>query len=100
MGRKLLVNGTVYDGKGNEPVAADILIQDDRIAAIGENLDRDGADEVFDVSGLTVTPGFVDMHRHCDKSPFETAKGENTYGKVMLRQGITTTATGNCGISM
>lgn len=100
MGRKLLVNGTVYDGKGNEPVVADILIQDDKIAAIGENLDRDGADEVFDVSGLTVTPGFVDMHRHCDKSPFETAEGENTYGKVMLRQGITTTATGNCGISM
>lgn len=100
MGRILLVNGTVFDGKGNEPVSADILIEDDKIAEIGTNLERTGAEEIFDVAGLVVTPGFVDMHRHCDKSPFETVKGENTYGKVLLRQGITTVATGNCGISM
>ena len=100
MGRKLLVNGTVFDGKGNEPVFADLLIQDDRIAEIGKNLDKSGVDEIFDVSGLAVTPGFVDMHRHCDKSPFEPVTGEHTYGRVMLRQGITTVATGNCGISM
>lgn len=85
MGRILLVNGTVFDGKGNEPVSADILIEDDKIAEIGTNLERTGAEEIFDVVGLVVTPGFVDMHRHCDKSPFETVKGENTYGKEIGR---------------
>lgn len=57
-------------------------------------------EEVFDVSGLVVTPGFVDMHRHCDKSLFEYAKGGREYGRALLRQGITTVVTGNCGISM
>lgn len=98
MGKKLLVNGSVLDGKGNDPVSADILIQNDKIARIGRGLTR--TEEVFDASGLMITPGFVDMHRHCDKSPFEHRSGKDTYGKVMLRQGITTAATGNCGISM
>lgn len=100
MEKKLLVNGSVLDGKGNEPITADILIQGNRIGAIGENLDRMGVEEVFDASGLVITPGFVDMHRHCDKSPFEAVIGEGSYGKVLLRQGITTVVTGNCGISM
>lgn len=100
MGKILLANGYVYDGKGSQPIAADILIDGDKIAEIGEKLDRTGAEEVIDVSGLAVTPGFVDMHRHCDKSPFEAQRGIGNYGKVILRQGITTVGTGNCGISM
>lgn len=94
--KKLLVNGCVYDGRGQEAVYADILIENDRIAKIGKNLDTSLADYIYDADGKAVVPGFVDMHRHCDKSPFENGR----YGDVLLRQGITTVATGNCGISM
>lgn len=100
MNKKIIVNGRVLDGRGTEAILADILIEDDKIAGIGKDLERTGEEEIFDASGLVVTPGFVDMHRHCDKSPFERAGKGNSYGSVMLRQGITTVITGNCGISM
>lgn len=100
MNKKIIVNGRVLDGRGTKPVLADILIEDDKIVDIGKGLERTGEEEIFDASGLVVTPGFVDMHRHCDKNPFERMGKGNTYGSVMLRQGITTVITGNCGISM
>jgi hypothetical protein len=45
---------------------ADILVQNNRIAAVGPSGSLDvpaGADEI-DISGKTVTPGFVDTHAH------------------------------------
>lgn len=100
MREKLIVNGTIYDGEGNPPFLGDIRICDDKIAEIGVCLKRSGEEEIFDAAGLIVTPGFIDMHRHCDKKPFEKEAFGDPYGEVMLHQGITTTVTGNCGISM
>lgn len=42
-------------------VAADLLIADGRIAAIGERLD---AAEQIDLAGTTLLPGFIDVHIH------------------------------------
>jgi len=41
----------------------DVLIEDDKIVAVGKNLESEGA-EVIDVSGKVVVPGFVDPHTH------------------------------------
>ncbi|MCH8219217.1 MAG: amidohydrolase family protein, partial [Planctomycetes bacterium] len=41
----------------------DVAIKGDRIAAIGD-LSGDTAGKVIDASGLTVTPGFIDVHSH------------------------------------
>jgi cytosine/adenosine deaminase-related metal-dependent hydrolase len=41
----------------------DVLIHGDRIVAIGNDLEADGA-EVIDASDMIVMPGFVDSHRH------------------------------------
>jgi cytosine/adenosine deaminase-related metal-dependent hydrolase len=41
---------------------ADVLIEDDKIAAIQPSIEADA--EVVDVSGRIVIPGFVDTHRH------------------------------------
>lgn len=42
---------------------ADLLVEGEIIAAIGSDLNRDGA-VVVEASGTVLTPGFVDTHRH------------------------------------
>lgn len=58
--------GTLVTGDLNAPIAeADsILVNDDRIAAIGQDLDHQDADRIIDVGGATVGPGLVDSHCH------------------------------------
>ena len=64
-GRKLIRGGSVLslDPKVGDFSAGDVLIEGDRIAAVGPELAVDGA-EVLDASGMIVMPGFVDTHRH------------------------------------
>ncbi|HEX9864835.1 MAG TPA: amidohydrolase family protein [Acidimicrobiia bacterium] len=64
-GRKLFRGGIVLslDPVVGDFANADVLIDGDRIAAVGPNLAVNGA-EVIDASGMIVMPGFVDSHRH------------------------------------
>ncbi|HWW44206.1 MAG TPA: amidohydrolase, partial [Acidimicrobiia bacterium] len=55
--------GTVIDGTGAPGVRADVAIDGDRIAEIGDRLT--GRREL-DASGHVVTPGFIDIHTHYD----------------------------------
>ena len=82
----VLAGGTVVDGLGNPAYSADVGIGGDRIVAIV----RDGippgtAAVTVDVSGLVVSPGFIDNHAHVqvtiDKFPLAVN---------FIRQGITT----------
>jgi N-acyl-D-amino-acid deacylase len=59
-----LRNGTIYDGTGESGVRGNVVVDGDRIAAIGPDAGELG--EVIDVDGLAVSPGFIDMHSHCD----------------------------------
>jgi N-acyl-D-amino-acid deacylase len=56
----ILRGGTVYDGSGAEPFVADVAINGDRIATIGNLSDAVG-DHDIDVAGLAVSPGFINM---------------------------------------
>lgn len=66
--RVLLRGGRVLScsGDANErPVAADVLLEGDRIAAVGPALDVDlAAARVVDLRGSTVLPGLCDAHTH------------------------------------
>ncbi|MBN2051631.1 MAG: amidohydrolase family protein, partial [Spirochaetales bacterium] len=92
----LLKNGRLIDGTGEPGYKADLLIENRRIAAVGR-IEEHLADQVIDVSGKCVAPGFIDSHSHndwfaprTDRTPFFTPFAE---------QGITTQVTGNCGFS-
>ena len=64
-GRKLIKGGTVLtlDASIGDFATGDVLIEDDRIVAVGPNLEAADA-EVIDAAGMIVMPGFVDTHRH------------------------------------
>ena len=48
---------------------ADILIEGDKIAAVGENLAASAGANVIDARDRIVMPGFVDTHRHTWQTP-------------------------------
>lgn len=56
----IIQNGTVYDGLGGKPQRADVAINGDTIAAIGD-LSIDTGKKVVDANGQAVSPGFINM---------------------------------------
>ena len=70
----LLKNAHVVDPSVELDGRVDVLVEDDKIAAVGENLSHEGA-EVIDLSGKYLVPGLVDMHVHLREPGFE-AKGD------------------------
>jgi len=56
--------GNVHNAIEEEPFRADILIEDGKIAAIGEDLEVPQGTAVIDASGKEVYPGFVEAHAH------------------------------------
>jgi N-acyl-D-amino-acid deacylase len=56
----IIRNGLVYDGLGDQPIKADVAINADTIAAIGD-LEVDNGKQEFDANGLAVSPGFINM---------------------------------------
>ena len=93
--RLILAGGLLVDGSGAAPVRADLMIDGNRIAAIGNRHEMPADVPVHDVTGCIVAPGFIDSHTHDDGyllvHPDMTPK---------VSQGITTVVTGNCGISL
>ncbi len=66
----LIRGGRILDPANDRDQVADLLIRDGRIAGIGEGLDAGDA-EVFDATGLVVTPGLIDLHVHFRTPGFE-----------------------------
>ena len=88
-------DGLIYDGSLRPPTRGDVLIESDKILAVGADCAGAAADREIDAHGRIVCPAFVDIHRHLDIRPFMGWTGETE-----LRQGIATTVVGNCGISL
>ncbi len=89
----LIRNGQVVDGTGSAPRRADVGINGERIAAVGELGEAEGYDEI-DAAGRLITPGFIDAHAHSDVGLYLNPVCETQVG-----QGITTEVMGNCGYS-
>lgn len=87
----VIKNGLIVDGTGEPAYTGDIAIRETRIAQIG-NIKASRAAETIEASGLVVTPGFIDVHTHCDRAIKRIPTVDN-----YLLQGVTTVIGGNCG---
>jgi N-acyl-D-amino-acid deacylase len=88
----LIRGGTVVDGTGAEPRRADVAVSGDRIVAVGSEIQGEAL-ETIDATGLTVTPGFIDVHTHYDGQVFWDPSLE-----LSAAHGVTTVFLGNCGV--
>jgi imidazolonepropionase-like amidohydrolase len=95
--------GRLIDGRGGAPVRdAVILIQGDRITAVGPGLAIPAGAEVVDLSKKTVLPGLIDCHTHITnqsgnyyedlfrRSPIDAAVVAHVYARRTLEAGFTT----------
>lgn len=83
----------IVDGSGNPWYQADIGTKGDTIAAIGI-LENVPAKLTIEAAGLTVAPGFIDIHTHARRGIFQDPTAQN-----YIRQGVTTLIEGNDGSS-
>ncbi len=90
----LLRSAIIFDGTGGARHRGDVAVKEGRIAAVGQ-LDTADADEVIELRGRAIAPGFIDVHTHDDRlllaDPSMAPKAS---------QGVTTVIVGNCGISL
>ena len=87
--KKLLKGGVIVGASGCRK--ADLLIDGERIEAVGEALSCPEA-EVIDVRGKLLFPGFLDAHTHFDLEVCNTVTADDFYtgGRSALRGGTTT----------
>jgi dihydropyrimidinase len=74
--KTLIQNGTLVTAEAT--FAADLLVENDKIAGIGHALPTQGVDRVIDASGKLVIPGGIDPHVHLDM-PFMGTYSSDDY---------------------
>jgi len=89
----IIRHARIIDGTGSPWFSGDVAVKNGRIAAMGPRLCGEAKEEI-DATGLTLTPGFIDIHSHSDFSLVVDGSAESR-----LLQGVTTEIGGNCGLS-
>src|SRR5689334_19377873 len=83
--------GRIVDGTGNPAYVGDVAIRQGRIVAMGR-LTGKTAERTIDAAGLTVAPGFIDIHNHSDNTIVTDGNAQS-----MVRQGVTSMIFGEGG---
>ncbi len=93
--KEVVVGARVVDGTGKPADNLDVFITDGSIVDVRLHADSHPGRRVIDATGLTLTPGFIDVHSHGDNAPLLDADDTS---KIL--QGVTTEVVGNCGFSL
>lgn len=87
----LIKNGRVVDPSQNLDKVCDLLVEDGKVKAIGNDLACEGA-EIFDATDKVVMPGIIDMHTHLREPGLEAKEDIVSGTKAAAAGGITTVA--------
>lgn len=93
----LFIGGTIVDGTGQNEYQADLAVRDAKIVFVGDaSTNKVLAGKTIDVSGMIVSPGFIDPHTHAgsDLNSNDVRKRANL---PFAFQGVTTVMVGNDG---
>ncbi len=82
--------GRVIDPSQGIDAAADVIIEDGLIAAVGPELEVPGDAESIDASGLVVAPGLIDLHVHFREPGGEHKETIATGARAAVAGGFTT----------
>src|SRR5262247_760264 len=86
----IIRNGNVVDGSGELWFPADVAVKGDTIVKVGRLDETElSAKQTIDARGLTVAPGFIDIHSHSDYSLLVDGTAQSK-----IRQGVTTEVLG------
>jgi len=84
-------NGRVVDGTGNPWYRADVAVREGKITAVAVKIDGE-AERVVDAGGFVISPGFIDIHTHTDRTILIHKRATSS-----VMAGVTTEGIGNCG---
>jgi N-acyl-D-amino-acid deacylase len=87
----VLVNGTMIDGSGKPRLVGNVRIRDGKVADVGAFKPLAG-ETVFDIKGMIVAPGFIDV---ATLSPAVIEKDAGA--EPLTKQGVTTALLGSDG---
>jgi N-acyl-D-amino-acid deacylase len=91
----IIKDGMVVDGTGSPWYRADVGIKAGKIVRISHDLSGEGTKKLISAEGLTVAPGFIDMHSHSDIMLFSSPTADEK-----VRQGVTSELLGQDGIGV
>ena len=79
----IIRGGAIYNGSGESPITADIVVNGDSIVGIGDYSGANGR-TVIDATGLAVAPGFINMLSWANVSLLEDGRSQSD-----IQQGVT-----------
>jgi len=65
----LIIGANVWDGLSAQTAPGQVLVVDGRIQRVGDAIEAPPDARVVDLSGHTLTPGFMDCHVHVTLAP-------------------------------
>jgi N-acyl-D-amino-acid deacylase len=92
----LLIKGGMLVSDEYDCQKLDLLLEGNRIKKVGADLSPTESTRILHAEGLYVAPGFVNIHGHDD---FYVVEQDQEFLKSICYQGVTTSVSGNCGIS-